>query len=240
MAQVKQGECEVCPDKPNVRITLCHNNIWMCDECVAKDSALRQSITDTEKQQKLNEVLERSRQIDQSINVKTDLFNAATVPAVELKAAIDSDESIPADQKHYRYTEECFNRLVHMKKVVFEERQKLLEDENIMRMWQTQVRTSAATLSAELREKFKAEDLNYTPTTPKTVKSPSSKGKKTFDKEAVLEASRKYNIPMAAVQLIVNARHVTPEVSARHQRLTGDGKECGCTICEANAKRVAK
>lgn len=228
----KMGECEVCPDKPNVRVTLCHNNIWMCDDCVAKDNELRNSISDTEKQKKLNEVLDKSRAIDQSINVKTDLFNAATIPAVELKAAIDADDSIPANMKHFRYTEECDIRYQQYKKAVFQQRQELLEAENAMRMWQTQVRTFAATLSAEQREKFKESDLNYTPTTPKTVKPAAPKvSKGRFNKDDLMAASKKYDIPMAAVQLVATARNVSPEVSARHQRLVADKKECDCSMC---------
>jgi hypothetical protein len=233
--QVKTGDCECCPNL-NCRITLMHGNMWMCDECKAKDDALKAELNEKAQQKKLDAILDKSRVIDQSINVKTDLFNAATIPAIELKAAIDADESIPADQKHFRYTDEAYTRFLQFKQAVFQQRQQLVEAENTMRMWQTQVRTSAATLKAEQREKYKTEDLNYTPVTPKSPKPAAPKTGKKFDKEAVLEAARKYDIPMAAVQLICNARHVSPEVSARHQRLMADKKECDCVICTTKGR----
>lgn len=214
--QTKMGECEVCP-KTDLKITCTYGNIWMCDECIEKERKLTEENMKPENvQARVNATLHQSSKIDESIQVKTDLFNAATVASVELKAAIDNDENIPADQKQYVYANACLERFQKFQKTVFDQRQELLETENKMRMWQMQVQQAASSLRAELREKFKQFDVNYQPAPPKTVKPASPKTGKKFQKEDVRKFAAQFKVPEAAVQMLVVARNMTPEAAAKH------------------------
>jgi hypothetical protein len=216
--QPKKGDCECCP-KTDQTLTL-YMTMWMCPDCLESEKRLVAESQKPENQQArvnaVNSLMQQSKQIDSSIQVKTDLFNAATVASVELKAAIDHDESIAADQKQYAYANACLERFQHFQKIVFDQRQELLETENKMRMWQTQVQQAAATLRAELREKFKQFDVNYQPAAPKTPKPAAPKTGKKFQKEDVRKYSAQYKVPEAAVQMLVVAKNMTPEAAAKH------------------------
>lgn len=217
--QPKIGDCETCT-KTAIRISVHYGNMWMCDECWNKEQALTAENMKPENQtarvNAVNAILTQAAKIDESIQVKTDLFNAATVASVELKAAIENDPNIPADQKQYVYANACLERFQNFQKIVFDQRQELLETENKMRMWQTQVQQAASTLRAELREKFKQFDVNYQPAPPKTVKPASPKTGKKFQKEDVRKFAAQYKVPEAAVQMLVVAKNMTPEAAAKH------------------------
>lgn len=214
--QTKIQDCEVCSNTA-IKTTCTYGNIWMCDECIEKERKLTEENMKPENvQARVNATLHAAAKIDESIVVKTDLFNAATVASVELKAAIDNDENIPADQKQYVYANACLERFQKFQKVVFDQRQELLENENKMRMWQTQVQQAASTLRGELREKFKQFDVNYQPIPPKTVKPAAPKTGKKFQKEEVRKHAAQYKVPEAAVQMLVVAKNMTPEAAAKH------------------------
>lgn len=209
-----EAVCECCTNVGEVERR--YGNMLMCDTCWNKEQAISKEHMSPENQQKrLNEYLERSRKIDEQVKVKTDLFNAATIAAVELKAAIQQDDNIPVAEKDFTYARTCFERFTHFQKVVFEERQALLKNEEAMRMWQVQTRMMAAQLSAELREQFKQADLTYQPVAPKSIKPAATKVGKKFDAEDVRNMAAKYNVPMAAVQMLVVARKITPEEAAK-------------------------
>ena len=217
--QTKIGDCEVCINV-NLKTTCTYGNIWMCDECIEKERKLTEENMKPENvQARVNATLHAAAKIDESVVVKTDLFNAATVASVELKAAIENDENIPADQKQYVYANACLERFQKFQKTVFDQRQELLENENKMRMWQTQVQQAASTLRGELREKFKQFDVNYQPAPPKTVKPASPRtSKKKFSREELNAAIKKYNLDgshATAVQMLVTAKNWTVENAAK-------------------------
>ena len=162
----KIGECETC-SKTDTKVIEQYPRMWMCEECVEKEEAAEKIRMSPENQAKrveqhntmarANSILERSKVIDMSIQVKADVFNAATVPAVELKQAIINDPEVPLDKKDIVYADTCVERYLGLKEAIFGKREELLQMENEMRMWQIQARQHAAKLSAELREKFAQE-----------------------------------------------------------------------------------
>ena len=58
-----------------------------------------------------------------------------------------------------------------MKSVVFDDRAKLNEDENEMRMWQSETQQAALHLKAEERAKYQAVRPMYKPEKVKKIKS---------------------------------------------------------------------
>lgn len=207
---VLKGECECC-DKVDVTVYVTTGNIRMCSDCKEKqDAAVQQAAS-------VNTMIVASRSIDANIQIKTDIFQAATVAAVELKGAIDADEAIPADQKNYIMAQESLKRYQNLQKVIFEERQALLVKENELRMWQTQVQNFAGKLRAEQKEQFRNFDINYQPQTPKSVKPAKAKSVKVTAKAAdIIEAAAKYNVPSSAVAMVANARNLTAEGAAKY------------------------
>ena len=218
--KVQIGDCEVSGcDKTNVEVYTMHGNILMCSEHRDEEIELVKKMEET------NSILINSRKIDSAVEIKPDLFNAATIPAIELYAAIQQDDSIPADKKQYRYAKESETRMLHFQKVVFEARQKLREDENKMRMWQVTTQAAAGKLSAEQRAEFRALDVTYEPDKPKTIKPTPVKSKKTFQKEEVKKFASQYGVPEAGVQMIVVSKNMSPEDAAKElARMMGKTK----------------
>lgn len=217
--QTRIQDCEVCTATA-IKTTCTYGNIWMCDDCIERERKLTEENMKPENvQARVNATLHAAAKIDESVVVKTDLFNAATVASVELKAAIDNDENIPADQKQYVYANACLERFQKFQKIVFDQRQELLETENKMRMWQMQVQQAAATLRGELREKFKQFDVNYQPAPPKSVKPASPRtSKKKFSREELNTAIKKYNLDgshAVAVQMLATAKNWKVEEAAK-------------------------
>ncbi len=240
----KIGECETC-SKTDTKVIEQYPRMWMCEECVEKEEAAEKIRMSPENQAKrveqhntmarANSILERSKVIDMSIQVKADVFNAATVPAVELKQAIINDPEIPLDKKDIVYADTCVERYLGLKEAIFGKREELLQMENEMRMWQIQARQHAAKLSAELREKFAQADttLAYPAKPVKSVK-PAKEHKpkvKSLDKQALLDASKKFDVPMAIIQTLVAAKNLTPEWAAKHYLASTGGEKCECPAC---------
>jgi hypothetical protein len=205
-------DCEACP---NTEI-MCseHFGMMLCDECV-------------DKQNSATSILAESKVIDSTIVVKADLFNAATVAAVELKGAINADDSIPEEAKDIKYTEECYARFKHMQEVIFQTTAQANEimarldaQKSELRMWQVQVQTSASTLVAEYREKFKSLTIDIpapVKATKTTIKSASKSPKAPkFDHMGVKAAAAKYNVPASGIQTLVYSKHMTPEAAGKH------------------------
>jgi hypothetical protein len=190
----------------------------MCSECREKELKLQAEHQSAENQQKrVNDLINRSREVDSSIQLKGDVFNAQTVAIVELKAAIDNDASIPAEQKKFKFAEELKSRYDHLKDVIFGIREELLKKENEMRAFQVNLQHMATQLRAEERDRLKLQDVNYQPSAPKVIKPPTTKTPKAkFSKEELRAAAAKYGVPEAALQMLVVAKKMTPDEAGQH------------------------
>lgn len=205
-------DCEACPDSINVMCSE-HFGMMICEDCINKQNSA-------------TTMLAEAKVIDSSIQVKADLFNAATVAAVELRGAINADESISEDQKDIKYTEECYTRFKHMQDVIFQTTAQAAEimarldaQKSELRMWQVQVQTSASTLVAEYREKFKSLTIDIPQVVPtkKTIKAASKSPKSPkFDHMGVRAAAAKFNVPASGIQALVYSKHMTPEAAGKH------------------------
>ena len=223
----KIGECEVC-DKKDIRITVHYGNMWFCDECWTKEQEVTKTHMSEEQQNKRveayrNSVEEKtikiSRETDNSIQVRTDLFNAATVAIVDLKKAIDENPSVT--NKPYALAEELMNRFSHYKQVVFELNEKIIEAGNNQKAIQIYLNQLANSLRQEEREKLKIQDINYKPqpikpTKPTGIKTTGTKKK--LDKTELRKYAAELQVSEFTLQMLCVSQGITPEMAANKLR----------------------
>ena len=221
----KIGDCEVC-DSTGVDITVHYGNMWFCDSCWEKEeSATKINSTPEAIQSRLDVIEEihanqssqsrydnpitnaitQTQQIDSKIQVRTDLFNSATTAIIELKAAIDADDTIP--NKPYSLASTLKYRFEHYRHIVFELNEQIVEAGNNQRAIQVYLNTLANQLRAEERESLKLADINYKPLAPKVaVKriSTSQTGKKgKIDKVELRKYASELGVSEFTLQMVV-------------------------------------
>lgn len=210
----KFGECDTC-DSKNVQITLEHHNIWMCESCKTEDDER------TEKNKQVQAIITEAKVIDTTIELKSDIFNAVTVPATAIKAAIWADDSIPDNKKDFAYTSMMNERHLHFKKIVFERRAELLKLENEMLAWQVQAQHAAGKLHGEERAKFREIDVNYQPAPVKSVKVAAGvSGKKgpsknDYKRNEMAAAVEKYGLPANAIRMMMLRKNMTADEAGK-------------------------
>lgn len=219
----KLGECEVC-DKVETKISLHYGNMWFCDECWEKEEKVSAEHMKPENQQArvnaMNAALEESRKVDSSIQVRTDLFNAATVAIINLKAEIDNNPTI--ENKPFALAEELKNRFEHFKTVIFEMNEKIIEAGNEQKAIQVYLNQLANQLRAEEREKLKIADMSYQPARVKPAKPVSIKTtgtKKTkLDKNELRKYAAELGVAEFTLQMLVVSKGITVEQAANMLR----------------------
>jgi|GraSoiStandDraft_4_1057263.scaffolds.fasta_scaffold00110_9 hypothetical protein len=209
-AKGKIGDCETC-DRTNLQITLEAHNMWMCEFCVAEETA---AIT---RAGEVNVLLEESKKIDYSIQIKPDVFNAKTTPAIELQASIQQDENIKEEDKLYTFAKAMQERADILRKAIFDDRAALLEKENEYRMWQSQIQSAAGMIRDKRREEFKASDISYQPQAPSKPKSqtPKAPSASSFKRNELKDACAKYGVDPVAVRVIMLQKNMTAENAAK-------------------------
>lgn len=218
-----KAECQCCPNIGPVEIRF--GNMAMCESCWDKNKRFHEEIAKPESQQARvdahnaewarRSAIEVGRQVDSSIEVRTDLFNAATVSIVELKKSIDENPDIV--NKPYFLAQELKDRFEHFKSVVFDLNQQLVEASNNQKAIQVYLNQLANSLRADEREKLKIADINYQPSTkkvakPKTVKTTGTSKK--LDKVALRKYAAEIGISEFILQSIVVQNGCTVEAAA--------------------------
>ncbi len=172
--------CEVCPttlaelksETPAKSLSI-FMTIWMCPSCLNKEKELQgKSKAEADARVQTSRLLVESRRIDESIQVREDVFNAHTIAIIDLKTAIDSDTTI--QNKPLALAEELHRRFQHLSKVIFDTRVILSDAGNQQRAIQTYMNTLSNQLRSEEREKLKLQDINYKPDVVKNPKIKSS------------------------------------------------------------------
>jgi len=220
---VKTAECECCPNVvPEKDITV-YMAMRMCPECLGKEKALQDNLKATaedrvaDSNNRMNQAISAARAVDDSITVRTDLFNAATVSIVELKAAIDHDGNI--ENKNYALAEELTRRFSHFKDVIFEANAQIVEATNNQKAIQVYLNQLANSLRTEEREKLKIADINYQPKSVKVVKPAAIKtAKKKLDKVELRKYASELGIPEFTLQMLVVSKGITVEQAANMLR----------------------
>lgn len=214
----KAGDCEVC-DAKGVRIRPLHNkNMWFCDSCYeaeiqAQVDSVKTRLTEVSPVQS---ALSEAAKLDSTIQVRTDLFNAATKAIVDLKATIDADESIT--NKPYALAENLMARFSHFKQVVFELNQQIVEAGNQQKAIQIYLNQLANTLRAEEREKLRIADINYKPGPVKITKPVAKATPKKLDKVELRKYAAELGVSEFTLQSLVVAKGLSVADAAKMLR----------------------
>lgn len=161
----------------------------------------------------INDVLRQSRDIDSSIKVRTDIFNAATVAIIDLKKSIDEDTTI--ENKPFTLATELVNRLNHFKSLIFGLNEQILEAQNNQQAIQRYMNQLANQLRADEREKLKIQDIHYNPGPPKKVTVKSIRlAKPKLDKVELRKYATELGIPEFTLQMVVVSKGITVQAAA--------------------------
>lgn len=147
--------CESC-DRERCNVEL-HDNIAMCHAC---QELHRES---------MKHVISDSRAIDSSLRYNGDFFNAATIPTIELKHAIDSDESLSADEKQWKFQATLAERYEHFKDVVFLKEEEVHQAKLQLLHISKTLREFGDNVRKEVRERIKQADEKYIPQVAKGI-----------------------------------------------------------------------
>lgn len=215
-----EHSCEVCSDThSDVHIYM---TLLMCDSCFDKEKEFQVSLANGASQRvntavntsEANRELAESNQIDASVVVRTDLFNAATKSILDLKSLIDADETIT--NKPYALASALKDRFNAFKNVVFELNAQIVEASNQQIAIQRYLNDLSNKLRAEEREKLKISDINYKPKDVKPIKVTSIKtAKNKLDKVELRKYASQIGVPEYMLQMIVVSKGLSIQAAAK-------------------------
>lgn len=216
------GECESCDkvhtEENPVKITVHYGNMWFCDECWIKEQSATAELKEASKTQTVvTNALQAAAHIDNTIQVRTDLFNAHTVSIINLKAEIDNNPEIP--NKPYVLAEQLVERFEKFKAVIFEYNEKIVEANNAQKAIQVYLNGMANQLRSEEREKLKIADISYQPTKvkpvkPAAIKTTGTKKATKLDKVELRKYAAELGVAEFTLQMVVVARGITIQEAA--------------------------
>ena len=222
LAHGNLAECDCCPNKGIVEIR--YGNMLMCADCWKREQDTHAETMKPENQQArvdaMNKAIESSRKLDASVEVRSDLFNAATVSIIDLKKLIDENPTI--SNKPFALAETLTERFSHFKKVIFDANEAILEATNNQKAIQVYLNNLANSLRVEEREKLKLADINYKPgtikpiSTVKTVKTRKASTK--LDKKELDKYAKELGVSAFTLQMLCVSQGITPEMAANKLR----------------------
>jgi hypothetical protein len=163
------------------------------------------------------DIRKKFKEIDDSVRVQTDIFNAKTVAIHELKVAIDNDSSIPVESKNFTLAQAVEARFNHLTDVIFSKRQEITDAESEKKAIQVYYNELAKRLRTEEREKIRLKDAQYKPAEV-VVKKARVPSVKKFDKVAIRDAAKESGIPEGVLQMLCIAKGFTPLEAVRHYK----------------------
>jgi hypothetical protein len=208
------GECECCDashtEENPVKITVHYGNMWFCDSCWAKESEVTKELKATNQVQNVvTNALREAAHVDNTVQVRTDLFNAQTVSIINLKAEIDNNPEIV--NKPYVLAEQLMARFEKFKSVIFEYNEKIVEANNAQKAIQVYLNQMANQLRSEEREKLKIADISYQPAkvkpvTPRSIKTTGTKKSTKLDKVELRKYAAELGVAEFTLQMVVVAK----------------------------------
>ena len=215
-----KAECEVCG---NVGLVdLMYGSILMCQSCFEKERDLAKQNTRPEivaarlnqaRLDSLNQALSEARQVDESIKVSSDLFNADTIAIVERKKLIDANNSI--ENKPYFLAEELLNQFRINTKVIFEKNDELIKLNNQQKAIQVYLNNLANQLRQEEREKLKIQDINYKPEKPQIKRQVSPRTSPKLDMSELRRVANEIGVSVMFVQQFVVSKGISPDEAGK-------------------------
>jgi len=208
------ASCECCDyTGPDCDIFM---DMVMCPVCICKEQTAIVEAADAweiVKAQKKVEAeqktaIEKALEVDYSVEVRTDLFNAAIVPIIELKKLIDEDSTIQLENKHFELTAKVMERIDHLSTTIFDMDEEKLALVNERHKWQVQFNELSSRLSQEEKDKLKIKDINYQPRSI-VIKKPKAPAKRKFDKVELRKYAAELGIDMYSLQMVVVSKGVS-------------------------------
>src|SRR4030095_16316721 len=217
IAHTNEAECEACGNKAAVKMR--YGNMLMCSDCWQKELALKSEpmesgVTVNQSEDIQNKILAQSKEIDNSLELRTDIYNAETIAIVDIKKAVYEDENIT--NKPYVVAERLLERLTHFRKIGFELNEQIQNNNNQQRALQQELNSLSNTLRNEEREKLKLADINYKPNQIKSraikpISTTSTAKKAKIDKVALKKAAIELGISEFMIQQICVAKGLSVE-----------------------------
>lgn len=155
------------PDKVCARSYIDHSpaarcqNCNKCSYCNVVDSMLLCDKCAEGIKSRQFDLIESAREIDSQLRSNQDFHNAATVPIIELKKAINENSSI--SNKDEVLKEELYKRVMHFQSVLFSARNEVYQAELSLSVAKHNLDEVAHLLRKEQREALKIADNNYIP-----------------------------------------------------------------------------
>ena len=166
-----------------------------------------------------NPLIAAAQKIDESVQVRTDLFNAETIAIADLKKAIDEDSSIPADKKQFILAQTLTTRVNGYKQAIFDLNQQVADESTKQRAVQQYLNTLAANLREEERAKIRAQDMTYQPKTA-IQRGPIKANKVNVIAKAMRitqtdleKAAKESGIPAATIKMFCVAKGIGVDVA---------------------------
>lgn len=199
--------CESCNAQGPCEIT--HGNILSCAKCAAYDHESQQNL---DLHVKAVEVKRAFKEVDASIKISTDIFNAKTVAINKIKTAIDADPSVV--NKDFALAQLIEERFLHLKDVIFAKRAEVVEAENEQKAIQVYYNELAKKLRTDERERIRLKDVQYKPLEV-AIKKPRAITVKKYDSDEIKRIAADTGVNAAILQMLCVANNISPVDAAR-------------------------
>jgi len=214
IAHTDKADCDYCNYVGIVQNDA--NGGIACPNCLNK--VVKKTIVKTESGTiSINEVLRKSKEIDYSLGIKTDIFNANTTAIQQLKESVYSDDTIPVIEKAGQIAALIYDRVKHFQKLIFDKGEELKDLNSSQRQYQVELNKIANELREDERKKYQAIDINYKPNkVSDKFKDPSSSKpvkkislKKKIDKTELRQAASELGIAEFTLQALCVSQNLS-------------------------------
>jgi hypothetical protein len=159
MDHLRTAKCESCDAIGECNVI---DNILMCESCEREHLLATKEVIET-KIADAQSVIAEAKKIDSTIRYNGDFFNAKTIAIAEIKETIWKDDSIPKEEKQFKFQSVIAARYENLKQVIF----KLDEQKHDATVEQLAITKTLRDLGTELRDEIRAKikevDSTYVP-----------------------------------------------------------------------------
>lgn len=191
ITHTKSASCEACGNLGNVEPfgeLKGSKTMFLCSSCMNKEYELARNQMNT-RAKGYDEVktLAAIERVDHTIRFSGDFFNSKIASIEEMRAVINSDSSIPADEKHIRFQRALMDRFNYLQAHILEIDDLKHKDVTEQLAIKKTFTDLGNELRTEIREAIHQADISYQPVPPKPPKQPAIVRAKTPE-DRVIEA----------------------------------------------------
>jgi hypothetical protein len=211
--QYKIGACTYCTYTGTCHVENDHS--LSCPEC--HQTLILRSINQPDENEKqdndlspisINAVLKESKSIDDSIRSALDVQVALPISILNIKEAINKDESI--ENKPFAYANAVHEHIVKLKMVVFDLNKTMNEKNEEIKNSVILLNNLANSLREEERAKLRLTDITYKPAKVKQFK-PAKVTINKIDKKTIRELCKNTGVSEITLRAVMVARNLTPQ-----------------------------